>query len=426
MFAQTSTVSEAIRQLLKLNPNGRILAVAPSNSAADVLLERVVSRMKTIQVYRLNAVGRSVNTLPALIKPYFSLTPDGLHFMPKPRAQILVEKIQLVVTTCVSAAALYGLGFKVGDFDHVFVDEAGHATEPECLCALGGLVDATKGRVVLSGDPKQLGPIIRSKLAIKFGLNVSLLERLTCDDEYGPNEQQRLAGQPADRRGAISVYHRDPARGYDTRYISKLLYNYRSHPSILEVPNKLFYENELQAMADKMDRESLLKAGIWPNPAVPVLFHHIEGKEQQEARSPSWFNVDEAVNVMEYAFSLLATKSLGMSYRDIGIISPYSKQVHKLRELARHRHQKLHGAGAGGAVGSSSGSPVPVSELKIGSCEEFQGKLARTKLLQPSCDSDGIIVCSPTRSDCYVQVKNAGSFSSARCVRAWRITKVST
>ena len=39
------------------------------------------------------------------------------------------------------------------------------------------------GQVVLAGDPKQLGPVLRSSDSIKFGLGISLLERLMekCD-----------------------------------------------------------------------------------------------------------------------------------------------------------------------------------------------------------------------------------------------------
>ena len=39
--------------------------------------------------------------------------------------------------TCVTAGALYTLALPVGHFTHVFVDEAGQATEPECLIPMG-------------------------------------------------------------------------------------------------------------------------------------------------------------------------------------------------------------------------------------------------------------------------------------------------
>lgn len=42
---------------------------------------------------------------------------------------------------------------------------------------------------------------------------------------------------------------------YDAKYVTKLLRSFRSHPAILDVPNALFYDGELQACADKLERE---------------------------------------------------------------------------------------------------------------------------------------------------------------------------
>ena len=63
-------------------------------------------------------------------------------------------------------------------FTHIFIDEAGHAPEPEALIALAGVMEVNPalkigGQVVIAGDPKQLGPVLRSPLAIKHGLGKS-------------------------------------------------------------------------------------------------------------------------------------------------------------------------------------------------------------------------------------------------------------
>lgn len=42
--------------------------------------------------------------------------------------------------------------------------------------------------MVLAGDPCQLGPIVKSKLAAAFGLGVSLLERLMANPLYSRQE----------------------------------------------------------------------------------------------------------------------------------------------------------------------------------------------------------------------------------------------
>lgn len=39
-------------------------------------------------------------------------------------------------------------------------------------------------QIILVGDPKQLGPAIKSRLAQTFGLSMSLLERLSSRELY--------------------------------------------------------------------------------------------------------------------------------------------------------------------------------------------------------------------------------------------------
>ena len=91
-------------------------------------------------------------------------------------------------------------------FSHVIVDEAGQASEPECLCSLSGALAPTvaeggpigAGRVVLAGDPHQLGPVLQSKMAADAGLGLSLLERLM---QAGPHAKRAAAASPLHPRG---------------------------------------------------------------------------------------------------------------------------------------------------------------------------------------------------------------------------------
>jgi len=55
-------------------------------------------------------------------------------------------------------------------FTHIFIDEAGQATEPEAVIPISGLLDIKIGQLVLVGDPQQLGPVIRSPIASKARL----------------------------------------------------------------------------------------------------------------------------------------------------------------------------------------------------------------------------------------------------------------
>ncbi len=60
---KTSTLIEAIEQLLNRDSTARILACAPSNSAADLIAERLLVRVPVDQIFRMNATGRPVYSI---------------------------------------------------------------------------------------------------------------------------------------------------------------------------------------------------------------------------------------------------------------------------------------------------------------------------------------------------------------------------
>ena len=54
-----------------------------------------------------------------------------------------------------------------------------------------------------------------------------------------------------------------------------------------------------------MVTECCLKWEGLPKQGVPLFWHGIEGKEDREGNSPSWFNGDEAVCVLKHVTSLV-------------------------------------------------------------------------------------------------------------------------
>lgn len=81
----------------------------------------------------------------------------------------------IIVSTLVTAGRLVSANFPSKHFTHVFIDEAGQSTEPEALIPIAGIFESDLvvkdgGQVVLAGDPEQLGPVLRSPIAIQCGL----------------------------------------------------------------------------------------------------------------------------------------------------------------------------------------------------------------------------------------------------------------
>jgi superfamily I DNA and/or RNA helicase len=208
---KTTTLVEAIRAILARNPKNRVLACAPSNSAADLFIERLsaTNQLSTEAMIRFNAVSRDVNG---------PLVSDAVKkYSQKPLSTIsdwvnnatLAANVRVVVTTCVTAGVLHGLGLKEGFFSHIVVDEAGHADEPEALIPIA-LLSNEDTKVILGGDPKQLGPIITSPIAKEYGLGISKLERLiTHYHAYKKDDKYKEYSS------------------FNPVYVTKLLHNYR-------------------------------------------------------------------------------------------------------------------------------------------------------------------------------------------------------
>ncbi|XP_062857767.1 RNA helicase Mov10l1 [Trichomycterus rosablanca] len=318
---KTITLIEAILQVYHRVPGSRILVCTPSNSAADLICIRLHDSnfLHAASLARVNATCRAPESIPEVLQQYSHAGEDVRH----------ASFHRIVVSTCSSAGMFYQVGLRVGHFTHVFLDEAGQATEPECLISLGLLSEKT-GQIVLAGDPKQLGPVVKSKIAEAFGLGVSFLERLMATPLYSCGK-----------------------KGYNSLLVTKLVYNYRSHEALLELPSRLFYGGELCVRSQRAVVDSLCHWSRLPTKGFPLIFHGVRGTEMREGTNPSWFNPGEAVQVMLYCCQLAKRLYNPVPVTDIGIIAPYKKQVEKIRVL-------LHRVGLG--------------DIKVGSVEEFQGQ----------------------------------------------------
>ena len=176
---KTITVVEAIRQLLARDPKVSILACAPSNSAADLIAQRL-RVLGPSQLFRLNAASREYKTLPEILRD-FTLFNGNLVFA-TPSIERL-KKYRVVVATCVSGGIPHGLGVRQGHFSHIFIDEAGQCMEPDAMISIKTMADKWTN-IVLAGDSKQLGPSVRSHVASALGLNKSYLTRLMAREVY--------------------------------------------------------------------------------------------------------------------------------------------------------------------------------------------------------------------------------------------------
>ena len=339
---KTTTLVESVYQLARLHtyhsnqPKLKILLVAPSNDATDILVEKLSPYFPPSEMMRVLAYTRSIDQVPPLVQPYIreKLEPNQLISD--------IESVQIIVATVNLAARLWctGRGVQNGHFDVICVDEAGHATEPEVVGVTAKLMKFSgkrTGQMVLAGDPNQLGPIITSDLCKKYGLGVSFMERL-------------VKTSPA--------YSQNDNGDYPPGLVTLLVRNYRSHPSILKLPNEMFYDSKLIPCGDRMTTHSMTKWEHLPNLAAgfPVIFHAVDGENLREGNSPSWFNPQEAILVVATVGLLVKHSRPAIRQNEIGIITPYARQVQKIRLLLK---------------------ASDMGDVKVGSVETFQGQERR-------------------------------------------------
>lgn len=134
---KTVTVVEAMRQIMLTDPNARILACAPSNSAADLIAERLMG-LSPQQLFRLNAPSRSQNLMPKSLQRFSQTNNDGTFSVPSLE---VLSQFRVIVSTCISASVPYGMGMRRGHFSHIFIDEAGQACEPEAMIPIKTMAD---------------------------------------------------------------------------------------------------------------------------------------------------------------------------------------------------------------------------------------------------------------------------------------------
>jgi DNA replication ATP-dependent helicase Dna2 len=163
-------------------------------------------------------------------------------------------------------------------FEMTIVDEAGQLTEPLTL----GLTLRSR-RFVLIGDDRQLPPVVRTR-----ELAHSMFERLKRDAERSGNELDLTL--------------------LDTQY--------RMHPQIMSVSNRLFYDGRLRSGVSQEDR--------LPPDGSPVLMIPVESRSAERINAAEVDAVDELVRryLREY----------GVPAKAIGVVSPFRAQVVLLRK----------------------------------------------------------------------------------------------
>lgn len=332
---KTTTLVQAIKELVR-QEGGPVLAVAPSNTAVDLLSEKLSE--EGLQVLRIGNPARVSERLMSLtldsrmaehaamkeikkMKKQAAAFRDMAHkykrnfgqaereqrkalFDEARKVMKEVERTEqyilddLLGRAQVITATLVGSNhYTVRNLSYhtVVIDEAGQALEPACWIPI---LKAQK--LVLAGDHCQLPPTIRSEEAARKGLAVTLLEK--C-----------VALHP----GAVVLLEEQ----------------YRMHGMIMGYSSAVFYEQRLKAHASVADHR------LFPMDR-PMLFVDTAGCGFEERRDGiSISNPEEAAflfkHLTQFTHELMA-RDAAVDLPRVAVISPYRQQVELLKEQLLH------------------------------------------------------------------------------------------
>ncbi|SMR43828.1 unnamed protein product [Zymoseptoria tritici ST99CH_3D1] len=399
---KTKTVVEIASQLVSENESSRLLLCAPSDSAADTLVQRLSQHYSPKEVLRLNSPARSFPEVPNSVLPFCHV--DDTIFSLPPFPTLMRKRI--VVTTCrdaemlhqarLSNQNLYSLERSIYNVLHpedtqieprlhftaLIIDEAAQAIEPEVLIPI--LVVAPPAdlcpsetnlpAVIMVGDQHQLGPRTASKGQLQRSLFERLLNRPLYKDH--PLARSSQSGGIVQRLSkAMLPIIRPP--------FTDLIRNYRSHPAIIATPSSLFYNDTLEPTASHVD--SLLSWTGFEGRQMPVMFAENRTPDEIERDGGGWYNLGEVTLAIDFAKSFLSEGLV--KQREICIMSPFAAQVRALRLRARRPDLKL-------------------SAINIGPLEAFQG-----------LESKLVILCTTRTRDRFIDqdlAKGLGVIHEAR------------
>ncbi|MFY8125083.1 MAG: AAA domain-containing protein [Hydrogenophaga sp.] len=370
---KTTTLVQAILETIRRER--RVLVCAPSNTAVDLLTEKLAER--GVNVIRMGNPSRVSDLLlkhtldagvmahPSYAKMHAmrqtaeqhrdtasELAKEGVRnfgFEGRQHRQQLreeartlrqaaddlerfmtedvLESVQVITCTLVGASHRH---MRHLSFETVFIDEAAQALEPGCW------IPIAKGqRLVLAGDHHQLPPTVKSEQAAREGLRETLFEKCI---QRQPNTARMLKVQ------------------------------YRMHEQIMGFSSEKFYGGQLVPHASV--RHAGLEAyDLRFAPDLPVEFIDTAGCAYQEVAIPesrSTANPEEAHLLLERLAQLLAPYDAAEHDEQqhtplsIGVIAPYRAQINYLKD-AIEDSEVLNGL-------------LLQRRLSVGTVDSFQGQ----------------------------------------------------
>ncbi len=330
---KTTTVVELITQATQRGQS--VLACAPSNTAVDNLLEKLIAaKQKVVRIGHPARVAERLRdyTLDGLVEQHENQSviremyreaeqiyrraakwtrskrargerqemrrearelQQHARMMERQAIDSTLGRADIICATTTFNEDVLGERW----FDLVVIDEACQSVEPGCWQPI-----LRCDKVVMAGDPMQLPPTVLSSDAARQGFNLSLLER-----------QLKLHGDTVTR--LLNV-------------------QYRMHDQIMTFSSDHFYDGKLishESVAQHRlhDLESVVENELTREPVTFIDTAGAGWDEELEPDGMSKRNPQEAALLVKKVQALIES---GLSADDIAVIAPYAAQVRLIRQ----------------------------------------------------------------------------------------------
>ncbi|WP_421939451.1 AAA domain-containing protein [Pedobacter sp.] len=327
---KTTTLVAAIKALVKHN-NQKVLVVAPSNTAVDLLTEKLslaglnvirvgnparvsVRLMESTLDYKMtdHPEMKNIKSLKKQASEYKNMAHkykrnfgkaerdqrkalfDEAHKIGREiekSEQYIIDNLmgnaQVITATLVGANHYTVRNLK---YDTIVIDEAGQALEPACWIPI-----LKANKMVLAGDHFQLPPTIKSTTAAQNGLSNTLLEKVV---QLHPEAVVLLEEQ------------------------------YRMHQDIMAYSSKVFYQDKLKA------HDSVSKHLVFESDKALIFIDTAGCSFEEKLDGTSTTNPDEANFLIQHLVSqvqLIQSRKEIEQFPSIAVVSPYKQQVELLK-----------------------------------------------------------------------------------------------
>ena len=307
---KTEVACRIVRQILNTGKHKCILVVAETNVAVDNLTRRLRNHVSVVRIgpnegvdndlYEVSLEGQMARIAEKEAKRLKIRDQQGIIHDNTRLTNKVLAAADVILTTCSGAGDVRLDNYR---FPFVLVDEATQTLETTLLCSL------THGaeHLVLIGDPKQLGPVVKEFPKGSISPNLPDLGDLSQ-----------------------TLFHRWSRN--ETIPYTFLDIQHRMHPDIMKFPSEEFYEGKLKAAASVCQRLPVIFP--WPTDK-PLCFVNVNGRERM--CGTSYYNKDE-IEIVERVIDVLLNvdeddyRENRLATHHIGVITLYQGQVQKLKE----------------------------------------------------------------------------------------------